>query len=136
MEEAIDEVAELEKKAAAKSKKKKPEKKKPAAPEEEGPPTIPGEIIYSKELRDLVKTERFDFRMQHINEISNIKRGLDSNPHIPNIPSKTLEAAIFLPQDEQMSKAFMENPYPPQGELLFKNPFPPVKKAKGKKKKK
>lgn len=74
-------MAEAEKKAAAKSKKKKPDNKKKAAEDdEEAPAPIPGDIIYSKELRELVRTERFEFRLQHIEELDKIKRRLDSNP--------------------------------------------------------
>ena len=71
LDEAIDEAIELEKKNAPKPKKKKVDpKKKAAEAEEEGPPPIPGEIIYSKQLRDLVRTERFEFRMQHMEELN------------------------------------------------------------------
>jgi hypothetical protein len=100
LEEAIDEVAELEKKLAKKKPKKKADKKKAPEPEEEGPPPIPGETPYNQQLRELVRTERFEFRLQHMEELNNIKKRLDSDARGSYISSNTLEKAIFLPEDE------------------------------------
>ena len=140
LEDAIDEAIELEKKNAPKKKAKKAkgDKKKGPEPEEEGPPPIPGETPYNQQLRELVRTERFESRLQHMHELNNIKRSLDSDPRAPNIPSYVLEKAMFFPEDEKMPKEFYaDKRYPGIGESLFNNPFPAVKKGKkGKKKKK
>ena len=47
-----------------------------------------------------------------------------------------LEKALYLPEDEQMNKEFMDKRYPDMKDQLFVNPFPAVKKGGKKKKKK
>jgi len=41
-----------------------------------------------------------------------------------------------LPEDEEFSKKYFDNKYPPIKEMLIKNPDPKVPKGKKKKKKK
>jgi hypothetical protein len=52
------------------------------------------------------------------------------------LPGETLEKAIFMPEDEYMTKEFMDKPYPDVKDSLMINPFPAVKKGKKGKKKK
>lgn len=135
IEEALDEIAEQDKKDAAK-KKKKPAKKDPkkGEPEEEEAPKIEYEKPYFSQLRDLVRTERFETRMEHMSELTTIKQHLDS--HNVSMPAQVLEKALYLPEDEQMNKEFRDKRYPDLKDQLPVNPFPAVKKGKKKKKKK
>ena len=70
-----------------------------------------------------------------MSEISNIKQHLNS--HNVSMPAQVLEKALYLPEDEYMSKEFNQKKYPDLKDQLPVNPFPAVKKGKkGKKKKK
>lgn len=52
------------------------------------------------------------------------------------MPAQVLEKALYLPEDEYMSKEFNDKKYPDMKDQLPVNPFPAVKKGKKKKKKK
>ena len=52
------------------------------------------------------------------------------------MPAHVLEKALYLPEDEYMSKEFNDKKYPDLKDQLPVNPFPAVKKGKKKKKKK
>jgi hypothetical protein len=73
IEEALEEIAEQDRKNEAKKKKpKKVDPKKGEEPEEEEAPKIPGEKPIFSQLRELVRTERFETRMEHIAEVDEI----------------------------------------------------------------
>ena len=132
IEEALEEVAEADKKAEAKKKKPKKDKKGEVIEDEE-PKGPPGETPLNKQLRELVRTERFEHRMEHLSEVSMIQSHL--NNHQVPITGHTLEKAILFPEDEYMPKEFREKPYPDVQSMLLVNPFPKPKKGKKKKKK-
>lgn len=69
-----------------------------------------------------------------MNELNQLQKHLYSKN--VNLPGKTLEKAIYLPEDEYMSKEFRDQPYPDIKDHLYVNPFPAPKKGGKKKKKK
>ena len=131
-QEVIDEYAELELKSRPKPKEKKKPKNKKAEEEEEDdkPKPPPGKPRLCSILRDVIRSEKFEDRLEHHSEVDTIKKKLITKGIV--LPTDVLEKAIFMPDDEELPPEYQNNSQELITQYLFKNPFP---KEKGKKKK-
>lgn len=136
---AIEEQKELEAKAKAKElaklKKKQEKNKKKAAvdeePQEERPPARPRP---DAQLRDLIRSERFEDRLEAQLEVEAIQRGLCQAG--VKIPSHVLQQALSMPEDTVIPEELLEDRGAIIADYLFKNPNPKTTKKKKKKGKK
>lgn len=135
----IDEQAEIDAKAAKAKNKPRAKKKAPAKAGKDVEPEVvqplgpPGEPLEASLLRTVIRSERFEDRLLAQTEIENMQRRLYSEGI--ELSNTVLTKAMYLPEDEEYADDWNNDKIGLISSLLFKNPFPTVKKKKGKKKK-
>jgi len=135
LDEALEQQAAAERAAAPKKKAPAKDKKgKKKDGQEEAPNAADAEPSYFGQLKELIRSERFEARQGHIAELEDIKAHLTSKQLA--VPADVLRKGMFLPEDEVATKDVLARGYPRAEDMLLKNPFPAVKKGKKGKKKK